>query len=94
MFWRRSEKDLENRVYQLELKLEAQNDRWTKTLADVLDATERLDRVTKRAFRLREQMARLEEEKDNKPRVPQSEPSPMDRAAARAALLRRANGVS
>jgi septal ring factor EnvC (AmiA/AmiB activator) len=45
--------DLEKRVNDLE-------SRFSRVTADVLDATERLERVTRRAFRLREQLDKLE----------------------------------
>ena len=44
---------LEKRVSELETK-------FVRVTSEVLDATERLERVTRRAFRLREQLDRLE----------------------------------
>lgn len=56
MFWRRSDevrlKDLEDRIVRLEGKI--------TSAADLLDATERMDRIIKRSFRLNSQLAQLE----------------------------------
>lgn len=76
-FWRTksegADKVLEGRISALEAEiqlLKAQR-------AEILDVTERLDRITKRAFRLREQMDKLEG-KDQKPL--QELPRPLTRA--------------
>jgi hypothetical protein len=50
-----------NKVEALEKRLITLEERFSRVTADVLDATERLERVTRRAFRLREQLAKLEE---------------------------------
>jgi hypothetical protein len=48
---------LETRVDQLDAK-------FTKVSREILEATETLDRVTRRSFRLKEQLLRLESDKE------------------------------
>ena len=49
------------RIKTLEERLDALEAKITKYQREILDATETLDRVTKRSFRLKEQLLRLEQ---------------------------------
>jgi hypothetical protein len=60
------------KILELDRKVEALDQRFTRVTADVLDACERLDRITKRSFRLKEQLMKLEE-----PAKP-ADPPPVD----------------
>jgi hypothetical protein len=62
-----------NKVEALEKRLITLEERFSRVTADVLDATERLERVTRRAFRLREQLAKLEENPEPQQRQFQQE---------------------
>jgi chromosome segregation ATPase len=76
------------RVETLEKRLTTLEDRFSRVTADVLDATERLERVTRRAFRLREQLSKLEENPE--PRQPQFQPEELSNPdLKRQALLKR-----
>lgn len=80
-FWFKTGSDAV-RIEQLERRLVALEDRFTKVTREVLEATETLDRVTKRAFRLTQQTKALEAENNEK----NTDSSP---EAQRAALLRK-----
>jgi len=56
-FWKRSD---EVRLQGLELRVSALESK-IASAADILEATERMDRVIKRSFRLKQQMDQLEE---------------------------------
>jgi len=58
-FWKRSD---QVRLEALELRITALETRMASA-ADVLEATERMDRVIKRSFRLKQQMDALEDNK-------------------------------
>jgi len=58
-FWKRSD---QVRLSALELRIAALESRMASA-ADVLEATERMDRVIKRSFRLKQQMDLLEGDK-------------------------------
>lgn len=82
-FWKRSDevrlKDLEDRIVRLEGKM--------TSAADILDATERMDRILKRSFRLNKQLELLEvQEKQKEAAAGQKAPSA---ALLRSDLLRR-----
>jgi chromosome segregation ATPase len=76
------------RVEAFEKRLTTLEDRFSRVTADVLDATERLERVTRRAFRLREQLSKLEETPEpRQSQFPLEEPANPD--LKRQALLKR-----
>jgi hypothetical protein len=56
------------KLFELEKRLEKLESRFTSVTADVLDATERLQRITRRSFRLNESLNHLEAqgEQENK----------------------------
>ena len=80
-FWSKQGID-EVRLGEIERRLNALEDRFIKTTKEVLEATEVLDRVTKRAFRLREQTLQLEQAQKG------SEPVNNTPEGQRAAILR------
>jgi chromosome segregation ATPase len=81
-------REVSNKVEALEKRLTTLEDRFSRVTADVLDATERLERVTRRAFRLREQLAKLEENPEPRQhQFPLEEPATPD--LKRQALLKR-----
>lgn len=90
MLWGRFQinnfRELLSRLDALEKRIEAVDARFTKITADVLDATERLDRVTKRSFRLKEQLIKLEENSD----APTAQEAPSVRHLTRDEVLLRA----
>jgi len=59
-FWKRSD---EVRLQGLELRVSALESK-IASAADILEATERMDRVIKRSFRLKQQIDQLEEPKE------------------------------
>jgi len=81
-FWKRSD---EVRLQGLELRISALEAR-ISSASDILEATERMDRVIKRSFRLKQQIDLLESKKES-PAASTSEPS-------RADLLRSVGGRS
>jgi len=60
-FWKRSD---EVRLQGLELRISALEAR-ISSASDILEATERMDRVIKRSFRLKQQIDLLEDKKES-----------------------------